>query len=167
MSAKLQCFCIVTLVCLLGYAYIAYITFSIIYLINDKSIADNCDNSNLWVYNLVSLILTFISRMCSIKNGSDEHPNIMRKIIIVTYICNIFIELGLSIWGGIELFNNCNNCDELKDSNLWDLGLTNFIIQIFVVILILWIFILCICNENHLKKNKTIMPHIPEITIVE
>tara|TARA_B100001094_G_scaffold332597_1_gene405383 strand:+ start:1277 stop:1771 length:495 start_codon:yes stop_codon:yes gene_type:complete len=164
MSTKLQCFCLVALVCLLSYAYIAYITFSIIYLINDKSIADNCNNSNLWLYNLISLILTFISRMCSVKNGSDQHQYIMRKIIIITYIWNIFIELGLSIWGGIELFNNC---DELKDSNLWDLGLANFIMQIFVVVLILWIFILSICNENDIKKNKIIMPHIPEITIVK
>jgi hypothetical protein len=167
MSSKLAFFGLVGIVCLVSCAYIAYITFSIIYLINDKSIADDCDNSNLWVYNLVSLILTFISRMCSVKNGSDEHQYIMRKIIIITYICNIFIELGLSIWGGIELFNNCNNCDELKDSNLWNLGITNFIMQIFVVILILWIFILCICNENDIKKNRAIMPKIPEITIGE
>ena len=40
--------------------------------------------------------------MCSVKNGSDEHPNIMRKIIIITYISNIFIELGLSIWGELN-----------------------------------------------------------------
>lgn len=161
MSSKLGCFCFVAFVCLLCYLYIAYITFSIIYLINDKSIADNCDNSNLWVYNLVSLILTFISRMCSVKNGSDEHQFIMRKIIIITYICNIFIELALSIWGGIELFNNCNNCDELKDSDLWNLGITNFIIQIFVVILILWIFILDKFHENDIKKNKTVIPIVP------
>ena len=143
MSEKLQCFCLVALTCLLSYAYIAYITFSIIFLVNDKSIGDNCNNSNLWLYNLISLILTFISRMCSVKNGSDEHPNIMRKIIIITYICNIFIELGLSIWGGIELFNN--TCSDLEDTNLFTFALTIFIIQVIISAAVLIVLPLFTC----------------------
>ena len=50
--------------------------------------------------------------------------------VICSLICSGLIESGLGLWGGIELYNNCNDCTELQNSNLWKVGFTNFILQI-------------------------------------
>ena len=44
----------------------------------------------------------------------------MKKIGVI--ICSSLIELGLAIWGAIELFNKCDNCIELRNSDLWKFG---------------------------------------------
>ena len=40
------------------------------------------------------------------------------------------INLCLSTWGGIELWDYSYSCDELFNSNLWKVGLASFILQV-------------------------------------
>lgn len=117
--------CIYSLLAILLIAgCIAYIVFSILYLIEFYDEANDCKDSHLWEYVLVSLILSTVN----IKMKSDENDN-AALIITVTGVIN----LGLSVWGAIELWTNC--CSELRYSNLWDVGLASFIIQCFLVFL--------------------------------
>ena len=87
-------------------------------------------------------------------------------------ICSVLVELGLAIWGAIELFNKCDNCSELHNSDLWKFGLATFIIQIsFVGIFLIMLLIFTWINyfkesdknknpEENLDKNRSYDCHI-------
>ena len=68
-------------------------------------------------------------------------PSVRGYIVIRSLICTFMIELGLAIWGGIELFENAPNCDALYNSNLWKFGLVVFILQILTVIVLMYYII--------------------------
>ena len=137
---------------------ILYIVFSILYLVNDYSIAKDCDDSYLWEYILVSLILFIIFGSLNSKNVSDENKT-NTNFIILSICSTLFMEIGLLIWGYIELFQDnlqeTTNieCNELKNSNLWKIGLTNAIHQSISVVLIFIIILISIC----IKKNNDIV----------
>lgn len=100
---------------------ICYFIFGIISLIDDYKIANDCKNSNLWEYVLVAMIMS----TTNIKIGTTEE----NAQLVVLFIIGI-IHVGLAIWGGIELWDNSKNCDDLYNSNLWKIGLTTFVLQI-------------------------------------
>ena len=117
--------CIYTLLAILLLSgSIAYIVFNILYLIEFYDEANDCKGSHLWEYVLVSLILSTVN----IKMKSDENENAAALLTIIGVI-----NLCLSTWGAIELWQNC--CTELRYSNLWNIGLASFIIQSFLVFL--------------------------------
>ena len=60
------------------------------------------------------------------KSNEDENIAALLTVIGVINLC-------LSTWGAIELWQNC--CTELRYSNLWNVGLASFIIQCFLVFL--------------------------------
>lgn len=162
MSDKSNLCCFITCGCIFFIGYITYITFSILYLVVDKSLDDDCDDSNLWVYNLVSLILPIISRLCSAKNSSHKDEKTSTCQLICSLICSCLIEMGLAIWGGIELYNNCNHCTDLKNSNLWILGLTNFILQIVsssIIIIFITFSLISNCCVSSKNINQTLQIH--------
>lgn len=95
---------------------VAYTVFGIMFLVNDYPKSNNCTDIDLWVYVLVSVILSF--NRFAVKSNEDY------QYIIPALICKGFIELGLSIWGGVELFkSSCHN-------KLWNFALASFIIQL-------------------------------------
>ena len=114
---------------ILGICFLAYLVVGIVFLVQDYNIWDNCHGSNLWPYVLVSLL-------CTINKGNYKDINDNGIPIVVCCFC---IELGLSIWGGIELFDLCSNCNELENSNLWIYGVVTFSIQLLTIILIIFI----------------------------
>ena len=117
--------CIYSLLAILLLAgSIAYIVFNILYLIEFYDEANDCKGSHLWEYVLVSLILSTLN----IKMKSDENENAAALLTIIGVI-----NLCLSTWGSIELWQNC--CTELRYSNLWNVGLASFVIQCFLVFL--------------------------------
>lgn len=101
---------------------ISYLVFGIIFLVQDYSIANDCKNSNLWEYALVSIILSFTNFKIN-SSESDKNIDIACIIIVIIGVMN----LCLSIWGGIELWQQ--SCDKLSDSNLWKFSLVAFILQ--------------------------------------
>ena len=135
--------CIYTLLAILLLAgSIAYIVFNILYLIEFYDEANDCKGSHLWEYVLVSLILSTLN----IKMKSDENENAAALLTVIGVI-----NLCLSTWGAIELWQNC--CTELRYSNLWNVGLASFVIQCFLVFLCVVVppILLCyiVANEEH------------------
>ena len=116
---------------------ILYLIFGILYLVQDYDLANDCKGSNLWVYVLVAIVLSF-SRFGS-KNSNDENNNINICILF----CLGLIEMGLAIWGGIELWDK--SCENLKDSNLWKFGLATFCIQSFFSFLFVFVVPVLLC----------------------
>ena len=106
-------------------AITTYEIFSIIYLINYYTLANNCKRSYLWEYIFISLIVSLFA-ICI----NSYKKNITRSICTRCYIS--VISLFISIWGCIELYNN--SCKSLCNSNLWRFGLVTFIIQILISI---------------------------------
>ena len=101
---------------------VSYIVFGIIFLVQDYNIANDCKNSNLWEYALVSIILSFTNFKIN-SSESDKNIDIACVIIVIIGVMN----LCLSIWGGIELWQQ--SCDKLSNSNLWKFSLVAFILQ--------------------------------------
>ena len=144
--------CLLCSLCLLGLVllagYVAYISFGIIYLIEDYGIANDCKNSNLWEYVLVAVILSTSNIKLDISSND---------IFVICFMLFIGImNLSLSIWGGVELWSL--SCDDLSDSNLWKIGLVSCILQLIASIIGLVLTpIILYCNINNfvLKKENT------------
>ena len=123
-----MCTCTTILALLAG--CIAYITFGIMYLVQDYNLAKECSGSSLWAYALVAIIL-------SLQRGNASNAKNDEGIVLGVLICMGLIEAGLGIWGGIELF--VKSCDDLKESNLWKFCLATFVLQIFFAFLTLFV----------------------------
>lgn len=158
MSCKefLTCSVYIAVFSLLG-ATIAYEVFGIIYLIQDYGISNECKGSNLWEYVLVSMILACTN--LSVKTN-DEKVDLYVCILAMIGVIN----LSLSTWGGIELWDYSYSCDELFNSNLWKVGLAGFIIQVTTTvicvvvppILLCYITIIEARNINNIEQPSRI-----------
>ena len=118
-----------------GICFIVYIVYNIIFLEEYYDQWISCNGNNLWAYVLCSfccLIFTFLH--------AQYINNITRNALKCIFIANILLFCGMTLWGIIELFHikwihpfrKYEICDELKDSQLWDMGLANFIFIILV-----------------------------------
>lgn len=147
------CCMFITAVSIIG-CVIAYIVFGIMYLVQDYDIAHDCDGSSLWAYVLTALILSLLRS--GSKNVNDENNGL--NICVV--LCLGLIELGLAIWGGIELW--VKSCNSLVDTNIWKFALATFILQSFVAALLLIVIplvflLLAVCKKTETvnEENKT------------
>ncbi len=115
---------------------ICYYVFGIMYLVEDYDEAKNCRKSNLWAYILVTLILGLKNtQFKSNDDNNDSH--------LITLICIGIIDAGMSIWGGIELFEY--SCSNLENTNLFTFGLVTFIFQIITAGLTIFIIPISTC----------------------
>lgn len=134
--------CLYCNLCIFGLALIAgcvaYVTFGIMYLVQDYNVSRDCKGSNLWEYALVACILS-TSRI-NASNATDKDSGGFNFGVL---ICLGFIEAGLGIWGGIELFSN--SCDDLTESNLWTFCFVTFIVQTVLAFLCLIGFPMFVC----------------------
>ena len=119
--------CLYTAIIILFSCELAYLTFGIIYLIEDYIISKECTESNLWVYVLVSLILSTFS--VNIKSNNEDKKT---TALICSVIFLALINVSMTIWGGLELMSYSKSCKQLFESNLWNVGLTSFVVQLFV-----------------------------------
>ena len=110
---------IITYLSIVG-GIISYFVFGIKYLIEDYEIFNACEYSNLWIYVLITLIIT------SNKNTINQNIELVYNNYRI-YVMAGLIEFGFAIWGYVELF--FKNCDSLQSSNLWKFGLTTAILQ--------------------------------------
>ena len=134
-------------ICLLGSfiliaigAVMCYILFGIIFLVQDYSIWNDCEDSNLWPYVLVSIIT------CLLRNNFKD----TKDIESLNLVCLLLIELGLGIWGSIELSAKCESCPTLRSSNLWKFGLATCILQFSIIFIA--IIIICILSKINNKS---------------
>ncbi len=116
-------------------AVLTYYILAIKFLVANFYDAMEC-NIYLWIYVLISILLSFI-RLCLFKssdsNDDKETP----------YICIGLIDAGLAAWGGVELWEK--SCVPLKETNLWDIGFTTFIIQASSAGICLFVIPMSIC----------------------
>ena len=134
-------FIIAFALCLVG-ASVCFIVFGVIFLVEDYKVADKCSGSDLWEYVLVTLILTTSSK--SYLYSENLGP--------INFICIGFIDLGLAIWGGIEICEN--TCDELEKTNLWKFSISSFVLQLFLSTLLLVVCPLLIIIDNYFRYKK-------------
>ena len=143
----------------------AYIIMGLIILVEDYTVWHDCDNtSELWPYCLVAILL-FWNKLAARNAINNEENNNDTAFIISTITCCILIELGLAIWGAVELFdektcctsNHSKNfvngtCHELTTTPLWTFGLATNILSWIVIcaflILIIVIVIYAACDRQ-------------------
>ncbi len=138
----------ISVVGIIGAAF-AYIILAIMYLVQDYDIANECKDSSLWAYVLTAIILALF-RGGSVKPNDKEKDNNMG-----VFICLGLIECGLAIWGGIELWKK--SCSDLTDTNLWEIGLVTFVLQVIcaTVFLVIMPIIMCYIAIKDSKQYNT------------
>ena len=104
--------------------------------------------SILWAYVLTALILSLLRS--GSKNAQDDNG-----LNFCVLVCLGLIELGLAIWGGVELW--VKSCDSLVDTNIWKFALATFILQSFVAALLLVIIALVFLLLAVCKRTKQII----------
>ena len=93
--------CMIAIIC----SVFAYIIMGLIILVEDYTVWHDCDNtSELWPYCLVAILL-FWNKVAARNAINNEENNNDTAFIISTITCCILIELGLAIWGAVELFD--------------------------------------------------------------
>lgn len=139
--------------------HILYLVFSILTLINNYNLWNDSNCSYLQNYVLISIILSFyriILFYILCKKKYEQICNLNNIKLFSLFLCDLI----LLIWGGFEIFKDYslnNNCNKLKNNNLWNIALINFILQsITIFILIIYFINFMYIRYNHIKNsNKT------------
>jgi uncharacterized membrane protein YvlD (DUF360 family) len=146
------CIIIVITITILGIvgAAFAYIILAIMYLVQDYDIANECKDSSLWAYVLTAIVLALVRSNAKPKEQDNN---------ICVFILLGLIECGLAIWGGIELWEK--SCSDLIDTNLWEIGLVTFVLQVIfatVFLIIIPIVMCCIVFKDSKQYNTPSSP---------
>lgn len=122
--------CLCPLVCGLIGAILAYIVFGIIFLIDDQDVCKPDDSySQLWIYSLVSLLLTFVSSMLV-----TELRSCFGKTLKGQLSAHLFLEaLGL-IYGLIIIYGGYT-CENLTQTGLYIWALVTVYFHAFSVVI--------------------------------
>jgi len=128
-------------------ATILYLIFAILALWNDKDLSDNCSNSHLWYYLLVSLISGIVLKLNEYNMSKDnETENDKGITIIINGLTVVIVQFGLAIWGFLEVSeisfdeNNISNltvitnntdyhCKELAESQIFTMSVISMSVQ--------------------------------------
>jgi len=131
----------------------AWIIMSIIALadVTNSSLKDECHDTNIWVALCVCVVLTGIGLVTSGRSiNKDESSQIM-----VTGVCTLAINMGLSIWKGVELFSPCPE-DKLSENPVYHLLLVSFIADmVCYCIVFIALAAFCISASSHVKTELT------------
>lgn len=146
------CLCLSIIVLAAG--CISYVVFGIIFLVDDYDITHECDNSSLWAYVLVAVIMS-LCRLNAKNKNEDSSDNDLFKTLC-SLVCIGLIDLGLGIWGGFELW--VKPCNNLYDTQIWKFGLATFIMQITFAVCFSIVVPVGICckliNKKEVENNK-------------
>ena len=164
------CFILLAILVIIGFS-ITYFVLGILVLVNDKDICDSCTNSHIWAYVLTNVILMYIVKGSYTKNYYNKDNDDDSKIgkILCSVLCCMIIDLGLAIWGSVELniisnsgnlnstFTNITSseyvsCTDLENSNIRTFGLATMILQYISVGIFLIIVVLMGCSVCFINK---------------
>jgi hypothetical protein len=105
---------------------VTYYVFGIMYLIRYYHEFKDCSKSELWVYVLTALVAGFLrGGLRNTDKNTDNSDADSTPLCII--ICLGLVELGLAIWGAMELW--FKSCDNLVNTNLWKFAFATFCIQ--------------------------------------
>lgn len=119
-----------------------YYLFGIIILSHNSN---PCSNNHIWEYCLLSII---------VFSNKIVFFNFLNKKKIILPLITTLIEFGSAIWGLSELLlkNNCNNIN----TELWNFGMINFVIQcIFSIVFLILTIDYLIESFNDLLKSSS------------
>ena len=114
-------FLILLLMIILIGGLISYYVFGILFLVKYYDKFSECSQSHLWEYVLTSLVLSLINS--KLYNSNDNKNNVSFINLILIFLIN----LGLNIWGGIEIFSKL--CNDLDNTPLTKFALAVFSLQ--------------------------------------
>lgn len=116
-----------TIIILIIVGSILYYLYSIVYLIEDYNIANDCKSSHMWEYVLFNLLSTILNTILINKNSNYVNDNNNQGWNATLYTYLGLMNLCMTLWGGIELWDI--SCSELSRSNLWKASLVTFVIN--------------------------------------
>lgn len=104
--------------------------------ISASDVHDECNNSALWYYVLVSLILTCIGSLFSQNNKDDKDNKDINNNKInnnnVVIINNFILSVAIFVWGSIELWGT--ECvDNINHTLLYKMAMVHWIIGVIVI----------------------------------
>jgi hypothetical protein len=138
--------------------YISGITFLIIDFDNFTQMLDIC-NSRIWYYVLLSMVI-MLDKIYYRKNSHIETS-------FKTYTVIAIVDIALAVCGGYELFGHqyCieNNNNEYFYTPLFRFGITNFLLQIIIIIIQICNILVFLCN----KKKHTQVANIDNSIVIE
>jgi len=105
---------------------VTYYVFGIMYLIRYYQECKECSKSELWAYVLTALVAGFLRGCVRTPDKKESNDNTDSSPLCII-ICLGLVELGLAIWGAIELW--FKSCDNLVNTNLWEFAFATFCIQ--------------------------------------
>jgi len=126
---------------------ISFMTFGIIFLVQDWDTYRDCSGSALGPYVIVALVLTWGNGNAAKRKDDDDTVQICVSVLFL-----ILLNIGLAIWGGFELWEK--SCPDLKDTNLWSFSLAVFIIQVFTAVILMLLPLIVICIAS-IKSNSS------------
>ncbi len=139
-------------VCLIPIATIIYEVFGIVYLVENYHNLDIPCVKHLWAYILVSLVVGLTH-----QGAAKYRETLEKNCSDLTCIC--LLNVGLALWGGIELANPV--CEIMYDNPFWKFGLITFCLQastsIFIILMSCCLSIVNfpepICDEHYLYNQ--------------
>ena len=158
MSLKLCCLCTTTLGLLASYTI--YMIYGIDCLVKYYHLNTECPDSYLWVYILISLIVSTSRTSAIIKVHKVDTPALLTYLV-----CLLLIDGSFAIWGADELFNT--SCTPILSSKLWVYAYITFVIQIVMVSIYTFLCfctIITACYHNYSLKEYTTLEEKYTIT---
>ena len=132
-------------------AYIAYLTVGVLFLVQDHGEAARCQPSLLWLYVLLSLVVSLF-RFNSVMG-------LVKSCVAVGYSGHTVVDFGMAAWGARELFLTA--CESLAHSSLWLYGLVTASLYLLCGVVILsGLFGLCVQRRRAAAVGSTSTPAV-------
>ena len=109
-----------------------YIVFGIKFLVEDYDEAHECKGSALWEYVLIGIIFSILN-LFKLYSSNETNSKVDNSVLIIVVVG--VINLGMSLWGGLELWSY--SCDDSLKSNLWLIAFITFICEVILAFLCL------------------------------
>ena len=120
--------------CLSVLILLIYQIFGIVYLVDNYNTGSTCIDSYLWVYVLISLVMTL---------GHSGAAGNLTKENVITPCCLGLLNVGLGVWGNWEVMRP--PCLAMHNNHLWKFGFATFILQYISGAIYLLISSCCFC----------------------
>ena len=156
-----KCYCLL-LICAYSSVFFifsslaVYISLGIYYMSQNYSIREQCPDSILWEYVLLSVILSGNKlSVYYLKNFTNK----TYKFIKAVNLGSLIIEAGLILIGGFGLFDYGLACGN-DNTDLWKFGIASFLLQIVY-------FFISVCRgiDFCLSKPPQVKSIVPDIPI--
>jgi hypothetical protein len=116
---------------------ITYYVFAIMSLVEDYHFVKECPNIHIWQYVLTTLIIYFLF---SPKRKIEEENK------MIQYIIQLILNIGICIWGLIELTKDIH-CDSIKKSLLWTITIITVVANLINILSYIIMIIIRILSE--------------------